>query len=60
MYLRIPNAVTIEARPSWISVGMQEMFGCFEVNGDATEASVSERDTPACAVFQAVVRITLE
>ena len=50
MYLRMPNAVTIEARPSWIRVGIHDIFGCLEVNGDATEASVSDRDTPACAM----------
>lgn len=47
MYLRIPNAVTIDARPSCINVGIHEMFGRFEVNGDATEASVSDKETPA-------------
>lgn len=44
----------MEARPSWIKVGMQDMFGCFDVKGDATEASVSERDTPACAIVRSV------
>lgn len=43
----MPKAVTIEARPSLIKVGIQEMFGLFDVNGDATEASVSDNDTPA-------------
>lgn len=47
--MRMPKAVTIEARPSLMSVGMHEMFGSFEVNGEATDASASESDTPACA-----------
>ena len=31
----------------------QLMFGCFDVNGDATLASVSLSDIPAWAVFKA-------
>ena len=43
----MPKAVTMEARPSWIRVGIQEMFGVFDVNGEATDASVSDNETPA-------------
>ena len=36
-----------------IMVVTQLMLGCFDVNGDATLASVSLNDMPACAVFNA-------
>ena len=47
MYLKMPKDVTRAARPSRITVGMQDMSATLEVKGDAIEASVSERDTPA-------------
>ena len=37
-------------------IGTQEMSGILEVKGEATLASVSERDMPACADFSACVR----
>lgn len=43
----MPNAVTNDALPSRMRLGMHEMFGCFDVNGLATDASVSLRLTPA-------------
>lgn len=52
MYLRIPNDVTIEALPSRIKFGIHDMLGVFDVNGEATDASASERLTPACACFR--------
>ena len=33
--------------------GTQEMLACFEVNGEATEASASDREIPAWAAFSA-------
>lgn len=36
-----------------ISVGTHSILGFLEVKGEATEASASERDIPACAVFRA-------
>ena len=30
-----------------ITVGTQDMFGVFDVNGDATDASASDREIPA-------------
>lgn len=36
----------MDARPSWIKIGEQEMFGLFDVNGDAIDASVSDNDIP--------------
>ena len=49
IYFKIPNAVTNEALPSLINIGTHEIFGVLEVNGDATEASVSDKLTPAWA-----------
>ena len=46
MYLKMPKEVTRAARPSRITVGMQEMSATLEVKGDAIEASVSDKDTP--------------
>ena len=34
-------------------MGTQEIFGILEVKGDATLASVSDREIPACAAFRA-------
>jgi len=31
----------------FISVGTHSMFGCLDVNGDATEASASDSEMPA-------------
>lgn len=53
MYLSMPNAVINDARPSRIKAGMHEIFGCLDVNGLATDASVSLKLTPACAAFNA-------
>ena len=39
--------------PSLITSGTQEIFGSFDVKGDATDASASDRDIPACAVLKA-------
>lgn len=36
-----------------MSVGTHSMLGCLEVNGDATEASASDREIPAWAAFSA-------
>lgn len=36
-----------------MSVGTHSMLGCLEVNGEATEASASEREIPAWAAFSA-------
>ena len=46
MYLKMPKEVTRAARPSRITVGMQEMSATLEVKGDAIDASVSDKDTP--------------
>ena len=37
-------------------MGTQEMLGIFEVKGEATLASVSDREIPAWAVFRACRR----
>ena len=39
--------------PSRITSGTQDIFGSFDVNGDATDASASDNDIPACAVLKA-------
>ena len=39
--------------PSRITSGTQEILGSFDVNGDATDASASDNDIPACAVLRA-------
>ncbi len=36
-----------------MTVGTHSMLGCLEVNGEATEASASDSEIPACAVFSA-------
>lgn len=36
-----------------IIVGTHSIFGFLEVKGDATEASASDKEMPACAVFRA-------
>lgn len=41
-------------------LGTQEMLGVFEVKGDATEASSSDREMPPCALFSAWVRKDLK
>ena len=53
MYLKMPMEVTNAARPSRIKSGTQDMFGLLEVKGEATEASASDNDMPACAAFKA-------
>uniref|UniRef100_A0A1I8IUH7 ANK_REP_REGION domain-containing protein n=1 Tax=Macrostomum lignano TaxID=282301 RepID=A0A1I8IUH7_9PLAT len=56
---RMPNEVTRAQRPSWIRRITHEMFcsshefPTLEVKGDATLASASLSDIPACAVFKA-------
>ena len=39
--------------PSRITCGTQDIFDSFDVNGDATDASASDNDIPACAVLRA-------
>ena len=39
--------------PSRINSGTHAMFGSLDVNGDATDASASDSDIPACAFFKA-------
>ena len=46
MYLKVSKAVTKAARPSLMSFGTQEMSNIFDVNGAATEASVSDNAIP--------------
>ena len=41
------------ALPSRINSGTHDMFGSFDVKGDATEASASDNDIPACALLRA-------
>jgi len=53
MYLKIPKEVTKAPRPSRIKCGTQVMLGSLDVNGAATEDSVSEREIPAWAAFRA-------
>ena len=36
-----------------MTVGTQVIFGVLEVNGDATEASASDKEIPAWAAFKA-------
>ena len=36
-----------------MTVGTHVMLAVFDVNGDATDASASDREIPACAVFRA-------
>ena len=36
-----------------MTVGTQVMLASLDVNGEATDASASEREMPACAVFSA-------
>ena len=53
MYLKTPKDVTSAARPSRTRDGTQDMSGVLEVNGEATDASASDREMPACAAFSA-------
>ena len=53
MYLKMPNEVMSAARPSLMSTGMQEISPQEAVKGAATDASESDRDTPAFAIFNA-------
>jgi len=53
MYLKILNDVTSAHRPSLITSTTQLIFGVLEVKGDATEASASESEIPAFALFNA-------
>ena len=39
--------------PSRINSGTHDMFGCWEVKGEATELSASEREIPECAALRA-------
>lgn len=52
--LKTLKLVTRDALPSFNSSIIGLMFGTFEVNGAAIEASASERDSPASAVFNAL------
>ena len=45
--------IKIKAITDFINVGTHSIFGRLEVNGDATDASASDREIPACAVFSA-------
>ena len=47
MYLKTPKLVTKAALPSLMRVGTQEMLAFFEVKGEATEASASDKEMPA-------------
>ena len=53
MYLKTPKLVTKAALPSLMRVGTQEMLAFFEVKGEATEASASDKEMPAWAAFRA-------
>lgn len=53
MYLKTPNDVTKAARPSLITVGTHSILGVREVKGEATDASASDSEMPACAVLRA-------
>lgn len=53
MYLKIPKEVTKAARPSRMTVGTHEMFATFEVNGEATDDSASDKDIPVWAALSA-------
>lgn len=53
MYLKMPKDVTSAARPSRITVRTQEMLVSRLVKGEATEDSVSDRESPVCAAFNA-------
>jgi len=53
MYLKMPKEVTNAARPSRITVKTQEMLVSRLVKGEATEDSVSDKDIPVCAAFNA-------
>lgn len=43
-----------------MSVGTQEMLATLEVNGEATDASVSDSEMPACAAFRACYETLIE
>ena len=51
--LLLKHQIFKEILPSLITSGTQEIFGSFDVNGDATDASASDRDIPACAALKA-------
>ena len=53
MYLKMLKEVTRAHLPSLITSTTQLMLGVLEVKGDATDASVSEREIPALARFNA-------
>ena len=53
MYLKTLKDVVRAALPSMSSLGTQDTLGTLEVKGEATLASASEREMPACAVFRA-------
>ena len=46
IYLNIPNDVTNAARPSCSNRGTHDISNIFEVKGDATDASVSDKAIP--------------
>lgn len=55
LYMQInlitPNEVTSAARPSLIVVGTHSIFGFFDVNGLATDASAFDKDMPELAAL---------
>ena len=53
IYLKMLNEVTSAHRPSLMTWITHEMFGFFEVNGDATDASESDNEIPQWARFNA-------
>ncbi|KAF4533322.1 hypothetical protein B566_EDAN004443 [Ephemera danica] len=53
MYLNTPNDVTRAARPSFTTKGTHEMLASFDVKGEATDDSASEREIPTWAAFRA-------
>ncbi len=57
--MTIPNELTKEARPWAIKVGTHSMFWFLEVNGDATDASASDKEMPAWATFNKEIQYYL-
>lgn len=53
IYLNIPTDVTSAARPCFMMFGTQAIVGFFDVNGEATELSASDKDIPVWAAFNA-------
>ena len=53
MNLKIPDDVDRAARPSRMTLGTHEMLASRDVNGEATDDSASESETPTCAALRA-------